>query len=104
MYAHQMDVERPLEMYDAVHAEVNKRIGQNIADGSLMHMVTKTATGFRVTEVWESHEAADRFGDEVMRPVIEIVAGPDAVADGPPPSDELDLHALLTASTSNSSV
>jgi len=104
MYAYQMDVEHPLEMWDAVHAEVLKITGNDMPDGCLMHMATATATGFRVTEVWESHEAADRYGDEVRRPIIERVAGADAVAGGPPASEELTLHALLTASRLDASV
>lgn len=104
MYAHQMDVEQPLAMWDAVHAEVTKKTGKDLPDGCLLHMVTATAAGFRVTEVWESHEAADRFDNEVRRPIIERIGGADAVAAGPPPSEELDLHALLTAPRSHTSV
>ncbi len=29
--------------------------------------VVRIEGGFRVTDVWKSHEAADRFGDEIMR-------------------------------------
>ncbi len=97
MYAYQMDVEQPLDAWDAVHAELTKVIGKDMPDGLLIHMATATSTGFRVTEVWESHEAADRFISEVRRPIIERVAGADAVAGGPPAIEELDLHALLTA-------
>ncbi len=104
MYAYQMDVEHPLAMYDAVSAELRKMNGNDIPDGCLMHMATATATGFRITEVWESHEAADRYGDEVRRPIVERIGGADAVAGGPPPSEEIDLHALLTASRSDASV
>jgi hypothetical protein len=104
MYAFQMDVEQPLAMYDAVNAELTKLNGNKLPDGLLMHMATTTATGFQVIEVWESHEIADRYGDEVMRPVIERIGGADMAAGGPPPSRELNLHNLLTASKSDVSV
>lgn len=97
-YAHMMDVPQSLEMYDKVRAEVEKQIGGPMPKDCLLHMVTETDAGFRVTEVWESHEAADRFGDEVMRPIIDRVAGPEVSAQGPPPSSELQLHRLQTRS------
>lgn len=104
MYAYQMDVEQPLAMWDAVHAEIIKVTGYEMPDGCLMHMATATATGFRVTEVWESHEAADRYVSEVRRPIVERVGGADAVTAGPPPSEELKVHAFLTSNMSEVSV
>ncbi|GAC1324900.1 MAG: hypothetical protein NVSMB13_07070 [Mycobacteriales bacterium] len=99
-----MDVDQPIEMYDGVRAEVEKQLGQSTPAGCLMHLVTRTDSGFRVTEVWESHEAADRFGDEVMRPTIEQVAGPEIAAQGPPPSEELEVHRLAIGAQSAASV
>lgn len=93
MYGYQMDVAMPIEMYDRVSAEIQKKTG-GLAQGCLLHLVTRIDGGFRVTEVWESHEAADRFGDEVLRPTIESVLGAEATAGEPPPSEELDVHHL----------
>jgi hypothetical protein len=101
MYAHQMDVPQSIEMYDKVHAELVKTIGKPLPDGCLLHMITRTETGFRVTEVWDSHDTADKFGDDVLRPIIERIAGPEAVAGGPPPSQELDLHTLELGQQAN---
>ena len=70
MYACDMDVAMPIEEYDRIHAEIQGRTS-DVADQCLLHLVTRTDTGFRVTEVWETHEAADRGGDEVMRPAVE---------------------------------
>ena len=93
MYAYEMDVDRPIEQYDSIHAEVMRQ-RPALLEQCLLHLVTRTQRGFRIVEVWESHEAADRWGDEVMRPIVERVLGPDAVAGGPPPSTELDLHVM----------
>jgi hypothetical protein len=93
MYAYEMDVARPLEMYDRVHAEIEGK-ASDLADQCLLHLVTRTDSGFRVTDVWETHEAADRWGDEVMRPAIERLFGAEMTADGPPPSRELNVHHL----------
>ena len=94
MYAYQLDVPMPLEVYDRVHAEVERRLTGDLAVQWLVHMVVRIEGGFRVTDVWRSHEAADRFGDEIMRPIIGEVVGADAAAAGPPPSEELDVHHL----------
>lgn len=104
MYAYQMDVDQPMDMYDRVRAEVVKTIGKEMPDGCLLHMVTDTATGFRVTEVWDSHEACDRFGDEIMRPTVERVGGPAAVQAGPPPNQELAVHMLQIAHAAQAAV
>jgi hypothetical protein len=94
MYGYSMDVPMPVEMYDRVHAEVERRLGSPMAPGCLLHLVTRTDGGFRVTEVWDSHEANDRFTDEVLRPVMTEVLGAQQVAAGPPPSLDLDIVRL----------
>ncbi len=83
----------PMEVYDRVHAEVENRLG-GLAEQCLVHLVIRIDGGFRVIDVWESHEAADCFGDEVMRPVIESIAGADATARPAPVDQELDVHHL----------
>lgn len=93
MYAYQVDVMMPVEMYDRVHAEVEKRLG-GLAEQCLVHLVIRIEGGFRVLDVWTSHEAADRFGDEVMRPVIESIAGPEATDRSAPLDQELDVYHL----------
>ena len=97
MYAYQMDVPRSIESYEKVQPELEKKAGGWPPQGCRLHMVTKTAEGFRVTEVWDSHEACDRFGDEVRRPVIQDALGFEAAAGVPPPNQELELHRLETS-------
>jgi hypothetical protein len=93
MYAFHLDVPQPLETYDRVLAAL-KEAGLSEPPERLLHLCTPTETGFRVTEVWQSHESVDRYGDEVMRPTIEKVAGSAAAAGGPPPSQEFEVHGL----------
>jgi hypothetical protein len=90
MYAHQMDVRMPVEMYRQVHDEIIRRLGGQPAPECLVHLVTGIEGGFRVTEVWESREASDKFGRELVQPVIESIAGPEA-ASTPPTTAELDV-------------
>ncbi len=95
-YAVTMDVPQPAEMYEKVHAAVVQRLGRELPEGCLLHLATRTEGGFSVTEVWESHEAADRF-DDVLRPMISEVSGmspAEMLAQGPPPSHEFDVLGL----------
>ena len=93
MYAFSVDVPMPVEQYTAV-MDALKADGNNAPAERLLHFCTPTADGFRITEVWESHEAVDRYGDTVIGPTIARVVGADAVAGGPPPNQEFDLIGL----------
>ena len=39
----------------------------------LFHWVTKTDDGFRVTDVWESRDAFEKFADEKLGPLLHDV-------------------------------
>jgi hypothetical protein len=93
MYAFSIDIPMPIERYSAVTKELEAS-GNGAPPERVLHLCTPTADGFRITEVWESHEAVDRYGDEVIRPTIARVVGADAVAGGPPPNQEFELAGL----------
>jgi hypothetical protein len=93
VYAFSVDVPMPVEQYKAV-MDALQASGGNAPPERLLHFCTPTAEGFRITEVWESHEAVDRYGDEVIRPAIARVVGEEAVAGGPPPNQEFELAGL----------
>jgi hypothetical protein len=52
MYGVITTVPAPVEMYDAVHGEILRRVGA--FDGLLVHIGRATTDGFQVMEVWES--------------------------------------------------
>ncbi len=69
------DVSAPVELYDAVHRALLERTG-GVVDGRLVHLAWPTADGIRVVEVWGSREAYDRYGREVVGPMVaEVLAG-----------------------------
>jgi hypothetical protein len=41
-------------------------------DGLLVHVAGQGEQGFRIVDVWESEEAANRFG-EALRPILQEV-------------------------------
>jgi hypothetical protein len=65
------------ELYDKVRAQ----LGQDQAAGGIFHVAGPSPDGgFRVIEVWESREQAERFMRERLLPAVEA-----AGAKGPPP-------------------
>jgi hypothetical protein len=69
-----MDVPMPIEMYDAVHAEVQRRTDGPV-EGLLCHVGRATPGGFQVMEVWESKELCDRYNAEIVEPAIAQLTG-----------------------------
>ena len=74
MYGVITTVPAPVEMYDAVHAEMLRRAGTSV-DGLLVHVGRATADGFQTLEVWESEEHYDRANSAIVLPVLWELAG-----------------------------
>ena len=75
-----IDVPAPIEMYDAVHAEIRRRVGQAV-DGLLVHLSRPTEGGFQVIEVWESREDFAHYDTDIVGPIAAELSG-----SGPPDS------------------
>lgn len=80
-----------LEQYDRVAAE----IGDDPPEGMIVHVAGPHEGGLRIIDVWESEEAYNSFRDSRLRPAIEKVIGPEAMAQGPPPYEALSVHHVL---------
>lgn len=87
-------VSAPVELYDAVHAEVVRRTGGAV-DGLLVHVGLPTSDGFEVLEVWESRAAYEHYTETLVGPVVaELSAG----RTGPDPemtTEELEPRGLV---------
>jgi hypothetical protein len=93
-YAIIINVQAPVEMHDAVHAEAMKQTDGSV-DGLLVHVGRATRDGFQVIEVWASKEDHDRYNEELIQPVIARAA---AGQSGPPPVqtiEEFDVRGLV---------
>jgi hypothetical protein len=77
-----MDVPAPIDVYDALHAEVGRRSTGGV-DGLLLHVGRATQGGFQVLEVWESKQRCDRFYAEVVAPALADVSGGQPASAGP---------------------
>jgi hypothetical protein len=90
-----MDVAAPVEMYDAMHAELLRTAGSAV-DGLLLHLACPTPTGFQIVEIWESRELFEHHSAQLVAPVMA------RILDGAPPPttvlEEIDVRGLLLPS------
>ena len=88
-----MDFKGTLDQYDDVIAKMGFSPGGAGAPGALFHWVAKTDDdGFRVTDVWESREQFDKFGQEQIGPLTQ-----QAGIVEPPVMAFYEIHNHLTA-------
>ena len=80
-YGFVLDVPAPIEVYDALHAEIVRRKDPTSC-GMLVHVGRPTPEGFQVIEIWESKKQQERFNAEVVEPAMAQLSG------GQPPSAE----------------
>ena len=81
-----------LDQYDQVIERMGLAPRGSGPPGALFHWVTKTDDTLRVTDVWESREAFDRFAEEQIGPHTQAVGVP-----GPPETTFYDVHSYLTS-------
>jgi hypothetical protein len=80
-----------LEQYDQVIEKMGFKPGGPGAPGAYGHWVTKTDTGIRVTDVWETKEKFEAFGQEQIGPFTVAVGLPN-----PPTLTFFEVHNYLT--------
>jgi hypothetical protein len=81
-----------LEQYDQVVQKMGFSPGGAGASGGIFHWVTKTNSGIRVTDVWESKEQFEQFAEQRIGPLTAEVGIP-----GPPEITYAEVHNYLTA-------
>ena len=60
------------QLYD----QVGSRLPKGPPDGILYHACGPVAGGWRISDIWESIEAFDRFVDGVYLPAVRAQGGP----------------------------
>jgi hypothetical protein len=94
MYGVITNVPAPVEMYDAMHAEMIKRAGASI-DGLLVHVGPATTDGFQILEVWESKEHYDRANTDIVFPLLRELAGDQPQPAAEQATEAFDVHGLV---------
>ncbi len=82
------------EQYDQIAAE----IGDDAPEGLIVHVAGMHGDSIRIIDVWESEEAFSKFRDSRLSSAVEKVLGPDAMAQGPPPIDALQVRNIVRGS------
>ena len=80
-----------LAQYDQVIQKMGFRPRGSGAPGGLFHWVTKTDSGIRVIDVWESKEQFEKFGAEKVGPLTAQVG-----ITSPPKVTFFEVHNYLT--------
>jgi hypothetical protein len=92
MYGVITTVAAAVEMYDAVHAEIFRRVG--FEDGLLVHIGRATTDGFQVVKVWESKEHYDRANTDILFPLMRELAGDQPPLSTEPATETFDVRGL----------
>ncbi len=82
------------EMYDAVSEKLD--VENDPPDGMILHTASEVDGHMHIIDVWESEEAAERFGNERLGPTIAEVGRARGDAPPQPPAPTVhELHHLV---------
>ena len=95
-YGMMVTVPLPIEVYEAVHAEVQAVQGDRAVPGLVVHFARPTAEGYQLVEVWESKADSDRFYEQVVNPIVDRIAAGSASPPSPPVVEEFEARGLIT--------
>ena len=65
--------------------------------GCIVHIMSPTDDGYRVTEVWESEQHWQRFRNEVLTPLLQRITGEESPEQPEPQS--FPVHSVRARST-----
>jgi hypothetical protein len=89
-------IQRPegvtLDMYQAVQREAD--VESQPPAGLIVHTAGVVDGELQIVDVWESEDAAERFGRERLMPAIKAVAG-DQAPMGPPNAVTYELQNVV---------
>jgi hypothetical protein len=66
-FSHLVDVPAPVEVYDAIHAELLRRTAGRVP-GLIVHLCQPTDGGFQVVEIWASQADYQQAERELIAP------------------------------------
>lgn len=79
------------------YAWILDRLSTRRMEGLILHLVVRTETGLRYTDVWESREACDKAFEEVVHPAVHAMLAESGRLQMPEPvRTELDVVDVTT--------
>jgi len=79
-----------LEQYDEINERIGLLPGGPASPQELFHWVAETDDGFRVVDVWESQAVFEKFAQEKLSPIFQVVGVPH-----PPEIQFFEVHNYL---------
>lgn len=84
------------EVYDQT-VQMVEEMTHGMPEGCIVHIMSPTDDGYRVTEVWESEEAWQRFRSEILTPLVRQVTGEESPQQ--PDPQTFPVHSVRARST-----
>lgn len=81
-----MTMDLPMQRADLEAVSSAMGVRENPPAGLIVHVMTETANGVHVVDVWESQADFDRFSNSQLMPTMQKVMAERHISmDGPPP-------------------
>jgi hypothetical protein len=81
-----MTMDLPVQRADLEAVSSAMGVRENPPAGLIVHVMTETANGVHVVDVWESQADFDRFSNSQLMPTMQKVMAERHISmDGPPP-------------------
>ena len=74
-----------------------EEITHGIPEGCIVHIMSPTDDGYRVTEVWESEQHWQRFRGEILTPLLQRLVGEESLEQ--PYPEPFPVHSVRARST-----
>ena len=85
------------DFYDQALKMLLKEVPHGMPEGCIVHFMSPTADGYRITEVWESEEQFQRFRREIQRPLLLRLVDEESLKQ--PDPQPFPVHAVRARST-----
>ena len=84
------------EFYDQT-VQMVEEMTHGIPEGCIVHIMSPTDDGYRLTEVWQSEEAWQRFRSEILTPLLRRITGEESPQQ--PDPQAFPVHSVRARST-----
>lgn len=85
------------DFYDQAMQKLVAEVTHGIPEGCIVHIMSPTDDGYRVTEVWESEEHWQRFRNDILTPLLQRLVGEESLEQ--PDPQPFPVHDVRARST-----
>jgi hypothetical protein len=86
-----MTMDLPVKRADLEAVSAAMGVHDNPPAGLVVHVMSETANGVHIVDIWESQDAFDKFNNGQLMPTMQkVMAERNISMDGPPPEPTFD--------------